>query len=230
MRHARELFAIGLCCLMLTNTQAGVKTIEERIAEFGAIVQQRLEPKFRAAGVRYPPSRVTLLGLKRERRLEVYAADAKGAPRFICAYPVLAASGTLGPKLRQGDRQVPEGIYRVRELNPNSRFHLSLWVDYPNAFDRARAAADGREKLGGEIMLHGEAVSKGCFAMGNPAAEDLFVLAALTGIENVTVIFTPVDFRTESLGDLPPGAPAWSRDLYRQIERALARLQRPAPP
>lgn len=224
MRHARKLFTIGLFFLMLTKTQAERKTIAERIAEFGAIVQQRLEPKFRAAGVPYPPSRVTLLGLKRERRLEVYAADAKGAPRFICAYPVLAASGTLGPKLREGDRQVPEGIYGVRELNPNSRFHLSLWVDYPNAFDRARAAADGREKLGGEIMLHGEAASKGCFAMGNPAAEDLFVLAADTGLANLSVILAPLDFRGGKSVPASITLPAWSETLYQNIRAELGRL------
>ena len=211
-RHARgaaplwrldvEALDVGRSLLLLavfaTDTKAAPKTIAERVTEFGAIVRERLEPKFRAAGVSYPPRRVTLIGLKRERRLEVHAAGADGVARFICAYPVLAASGRLGPKLREGDRQVPEGIYRVRGLNPNSRFHLSLWIDYPNAFDRARATADRRTNLGGEIMIHGNFVSKGCLAMGDPAAEDLFVLAALTGIENVSVIFAPMDFRTES--------------------------------
>ena len=227
MSAARNIIVAAFSLHILTaKTSAAPKTTEERVAEFGAIVRQRLEPHFRAASVPYPPRRITLIGLKRERRLEVYASAADDAPRFICAYPVLAASGTLGPKLRQGDRQVPEGIYRVRELNPNSRFHLSLWVDYPNAFDRARAAADGRKKLGGEIMIHGNTVSKGCFAMGDPAAEDLFVLAALTGIKNVNVIFAPIDFRQESLGDLPGGAPIWTRELYARIKQELARYAR----
>ena len=59
---------------------------------------------------------------------------------MICVYPVLGASGVLGPKLKEGDRQVPEGVYRVPELNPNSDFHLSLRLDYPNEFDRAQGA------------------------------------------------------------------------------------------
>lgn len=204
--------------------KAETETIAQRLEEFGEIVRQRLAPQFQAAGVPYPPRRVTLVGLKQERILEVHAAEANGTFRFIRAYPVLAASGRLGPKLREGDRQVPEGIYRVVELNPNSKFHLSLRLDYPNAFDRAKGVAEGRKKLGGLIMIHGEAVSKGCFALGNPAAEDLFVLAALTGIENVKVILAPVDFRKGARPALPENAPAWSAQLYRTIEQELARF------
>ena len=221
------LIAGGFLFVMLaTKSKAAPKTIAERLAEFGEPVRGRLEPKFRAAGVSYPPKRVTLIGIKQDRTLEVHAAGADNLMRYICTYPVLAASGTLGPKLREGDRQVPEGIYRVESLNPNSRFHLSLKLDYPNAFDRAKGLAEKRTRLGGLIMIHGEAVSIGCLAMGNPAAEDLFVLAARTGIENLTVILAPVDFRHESLAELPTGSPVWTQQLYQQIKRELLRYPR----
>jgi hypothetical protein len=224
------IIATGLLFPMSTaQTRPELRTIANRLAEFGAIVQHRLEPKFSAAGIAYPPRRLTLIGFKRKGMLEVYASNDDHLPRFICAYRVLAASGGLGPKLRQGDRQVPEGIYRLRELNPNSRFHLSLWLDYPNAFDRARAVADGRRELGGQIMIHGGQVSKGCLALGDAAAEDLFVLAALIGIENVTVIFAPLDFRINSLGALPADAPSWTGELYREIARGLTRYPPPSP-
>ncbi len=190
------------------------------------LVRQRLAPSFEAAGVSYPPERVALIGLKSERVLEVYAASADGDFRFICAYPVLAASGRLGPKLREGDAQVPEGIYSVRELNPNSLYHLSLWLNYPNEFDCARAAEEGRNEPGSEIMIHGNAVSKGCLAMGDAAAEDLFVLAALAGINNVTVILAPVDFRQRALPDLPQALPKWSGELYDDLQCELARYRR----
>ncbi|HMJ05179.1 MAG TPA: L,D-transpeptidase family protein [Chthoniobacterales bacterium] len=227
MRRTPTLIAVGFLFSFFTGrTQAAPRTIKDRVAEYGAIVQRRLEPRFREAGVPYPPPSLVLIGFKQERLLEIYAAGADRIPHFICSYPVLAASGTLGPKLRQDDRQVPEGIYRLRALNPNSRFHLSLWIDYPNRFDRTQAATDGRTALGGEIMIHGRAVSKGCFAMGDPAAEDLFVLAALVGIENVRIIFSPMDFRQRSLGDLPFDAPPWSRALYAEIKRELVRYPR----
>src|SRR5688572_1161084 len=102
----------------------GAKTIADRLDEYGPIARSRLQPYFDSASVSYPPPRIVLVGLKAERRLEVYAADSTGVMRRIRAYPILAASGVAGPKLREGDRQVPEGIYRIESLNPNSRFHL----------------------------------------------------------------------------------------------------------
>ncbi|MDQ3119187.1 MAG: hypothetical protein M3Q89_06415 [Verrucomicrobiota bacterium] len=216
---------LGLFLLSLITAVADdvpLKTIEDRMAEYGEVVRQRLEPKFRAARISYPPPRVTLLGFKQERVLEVYAAEATGESRFVCSYPILAASGVPGPKLREGDRQVPEGVYCVRELNPNSKFHLSLWIDYPNTFDLARAAEEGRTDPGGEIMIHGDAVSRGCLAVGDPAAEDLFVLAALTGFENITVVLAPFDFRDRSSDPLPAGAPAWTTSVYEEIKTELA--------
>ena len=79
----------------------------------------------------------------------------------------------LGPKLREGDRQVPEGVYTIANMNPNSISHLSLALSYPNDFDRARAAEDGRadNTLGGSIMIHGGSGSIGCMAVGDEAAE-----------------------------------------------------------
>jgi murein L,D-transpeptidase YafK len=223
-------FLIAFCCAMALAARADepLKTIEDRLKEYGETVQQRLAPKFAAAGVSYPPNRLAFIGIKKDRVLQVYAPNTEGEFRFVCAYPILAASGRLGPKLREGDEQVPEGIYRVRELNPNSLFHLSIWIDYPNEFDLARAAEESRTEPGSEIMIHGDQVSKGCLAMGDPASEDLFVLTALTGVENVTVVLTPIDFRKDSLGELPSGAPTWSREIYEKIKAELARF--PCPP
>ena len=149
--------------------------------------------------------------------------------RFVRAYPILAASGGPGPKLKEGDRQVPEGVYAIESLNPNSLFHLSLRVNYPNSFDRRQAAREGRISLGGDIMIHGSNVSIGCLAMGDPAAEDLFVLAAETGLTNITVILSPVDFRK---GKPVPGAarlPVWTGALYSVIQAKLRELPRSIP-
>ena len=211
---------------MIAVAKGQPKTVEERVAEFGGAVRERVEPQFRAAGVPYPPNRLTLIGLKQERRLEVYAAGPDDQFKLVCSYPILAASGVVGPKLREGDRQVPEGLYRVRELNPNSLFHLSLWLDYPNEFDLARAAEEGRTEPGSEIMIHGDTRSRGCLAIGDPAAEDLFVLAALTGIEKISVILAPLDFRSGASPELPDGAPPWTPGLYETIKRELAKYPR----
>ena len=204
----------------------GKKTVGDRVAECGPRARVRWTPHFSRAGVAYPPAQVTLVGLKAEKRLDVYASAADGDMRFIRSYPILAASGVSGPKLKRGDRQVPEGVYGIESLNPNSRFHLALRVDYPNAFDREMAAADGRSDLGSDIMIHGSDVSVGCLAMGDEAAEDLFVLAAETGIERVKVLLAPAAARSAwPAGDaLPPWAPA----LYAALAAEIDRL--PSPP
>lgn len=199
------------------------KTIEDRVREFGPAVRERILPRFHRAKVKYPPARVVLLGLKRERRLEVYAAGEGEKLRRVMAYPIQGASGQTGPKLREGDCQVPEGVYEVEALNPNSKFHLALRVSYPNEADRKRAAEEGRSKLGGDIMIHGGKASTGCLAMGDEVAEELFVLTAETGRENVKVVLSPVDFRKRKLPrglDLPP----WTGELYGQLREELRQL------
>ena len=131
---------------------------------------------------------------KNERRVAVWARSGTSW-RFIRNYPILAASGHAGPKLRQGDLQVPEGVYRIEHLNPNSSYHLSMKVSYPNAFDRRMAARDGRTRLGGDIFIHGKDVSIGCVALGDRAIEELFTLVAETGHAKVKVIIAPNDLR-----------------------------------
>jgi hypothetical protein len=203
------------------------KSVQDRIGEYGAAAGQRWAPYFKQTQIPYPPRAITLIGLKQEKLLEVWAAGTNSGFRFIRSYPILAASGKLGPKLRQGDKQVPEGLYRIESLNPNSSYHLSLRVNYPSEEDRARAASDGRTNLGGDIMIHGRSVSVGCLAMGDEAAEDLFVLAALTGVKNIEVILSPVDFRVRDLSLAPEGAPAWTAERYARIKAELAKYQSP---
>jgi murein L,D-transpeptidase YafK len=215
--------SLGL--LLLATAGGGAATTAERVATYGASVRSRLAPACEAAGVAYPPTTFTLIGLKAEKRLELWAPDAGGRPRLIKAYPILAASGGVGPKLREGDRQVPEGLYGIESLNPSSRFHLSLRVDYPNAADRRRAQAEGRTGLGGDIMIHGSDVSIGCLAMGDPAAEELFVLAALTGPKNIRVILSPVDFRRKDEVGLTSSLPVWVPALHAEIKAELARYR-----
>lgn len=198
-------------------------TVSQRVDAYGDQVRQRLGAAFVLAQVNYPPPELTLIGLKAEKRLELWAPDKQGRQRLIKTYPILAASGQAGPKLREGDRQVPEGLYAIESLNPNSRFHLSLRVNYPNADDLRRAREEGRTQLGGDIMIHGSDVSIGCLAMGDPAAEELFVLAALTGRAKVRVILSPVDFRKTTGSPLPPGQPAWVPELHAKIRAELTK-------
>ena len=142
----------------------------------------------------------------------MWADDGHGW-KFVRFYPILAASGKPGPKRLEGDRQVPEGIYRVAELNPNSAYHLSMKLNYPNEFDREHAAKDGRTNLGGDIFIHGKAASIGCLAMGDTAIEELFVMADDAGLNNVEIAIVPFDPRTRNLQPRPDD-PSWVAELY----------------
>jgi hypothetical protein len=199
--------------------------VEDRLAEFGDSAKARLAPHFMAAGVPFPPEAVTLLTFKDARRVELYARGGGKPWTFIRAYPLVATSGGLGPKLRAGDEQVPEGIYRVTFLNPNSKYHVSLRLDYPNEFDLRMARAEGRVALGGDIMIHGKDRSNGCLAMGDAAAEELFTLAALVTPGQVKVIISPTDFRTGAFSMTSASGATWVYDLYRQIETELAQYR-----
>lgn len=199
-------------------------SVAERVKQYGSVVHARLQPHFTRLGVAYPPRAVMLVGLKAERRVEVWVSGDGKKFQLLTSYPIRAASGVLGPKQREGDQQVPEGLYRIELLNPNSLYHLSLRVNYPNDFDRRQAKAEGRTRLGGDIMIHGSDVSIGCIALGDAAAEDLFVLAAETGLKHLSVILSPVDFRVRDLpADIKP-LPPWTAELYAAIKTELARL------
>ncbi|MFI5379715.1 MAG: murein L,D-transpeptidase family protein [Tepidisphaerales bacterium] len=199
-------------------------TIADRVRQFGPEARQRWQPFFSAAGVRYPPRELVFVGLKLEERLLVYASDDAHRPALVRQLPILAASGKLGPKLREGDRQVPEGLYRIDYLNPNSRHVLSMRINYPNDFDLEHARDEGRDQPGGDIMIHGGNTSIGCLAVGDEPSIDLFILAADTGVENIRVVLSPVDFRVRKLPDNRPPAPAWTAGLYAQIAAELRRL------
>jgi hypothetical protein len=200
---------------------SGKKTVSDRISELGKIVDNRLFPQFAKMGIQYPPNAIVFIALKSERNFEVYANNPGEKFKKVCSYPILAASGKIGPKLKEGDRQVPEGIYSIESLNPNSLYHLSMKISYPNNFDKKMARFENRSNLGGDIMIHGNQVSIGCIALGDEASEDLFVLAAKTGYEKIKVVISPVDFRKNSLPQNWSPCHVWINDLYKDINDEL---------
>ncbi|MEO0975209.1 MAG: L,D-transpeptidase family protein [Pseudomonadota bacterium] len=200
----------------------GRKTVADVVARIGPQERVRWRAVFAQQGLEYPPATgVALLVAKAEARLEVWTDGPN--PVFLRAVDVTAASGVAGPKLREGDNQVPEGLYAIEGLNPNSAFHLSLKLDYPNAQDRAHGLADGRTDLGSNIFIHGKASSSGCVAVGDAAIESLFVLVADAGRENVRVVIAAHDPRVSALQ--AAGQPQWVGPLYETISAEFARFQ-----
>ncbi len=174
----------------------------------------------RTLGLHYPFKAVMIRAGKKERELELWAGDdANGALKLVKRYPVLAASGTLGPKRREGDSQVPEGFYHIALYNPLSQFHLSMKVSYPNQSD-AHFADPARP--GGDIYIHGNALSIGCLAMGDPAIEEIY-LACLDASQRshapVPVLILPWLTHPE-----PKPWPAPTASLWQQLTRINTRF------
>ncbi len=198
---------------------AGPRALADVLTEIRPRRGPVLEERFRAAGAPYPPSSLVLLAYKEERILEVWAPKGPAHVR-VHAYDVLAASGGPGPKLREGDLQVPEGAYRLTVLNPNSSYHLSIRVDYPNSFDREKARQDHRKHLGGDIYIHGRAVSIGCLALGDRGIEELFLLVAETGLARSRILIAP----RRNVGPAP-NDPPWASELYDVLRAEIGRVQ-----
>ena len=217
------MIRIGLFILLsLLGLGVGLASQHQDTDVVGSAAESLLKARFQRAGVAYPPARIQLIALKEPKRLELWAW-AQRKWRHIHDYAVLAASGHAGPKLREGDKQVPEGFYRIAALNPNSNFHLSMKLDYPNAYDWEHALEEGREKPGSDIFIHGSALSTGCLAVGDKYVEELYALISSIGKENVQVMIVPYDFRTRTFS-ASVKRPSWLQQLYAYLQARISQF------
>ena len=110
---------------------------------------------------------------KLEAEMEVWMARPTGEYALFRTYPICNWSGDVGPKVREGDKQAPEGFYIVtaRQMNPNSKYYLSFNIGYPNAYDLAH------DYTGSFLMVHGGCLSAGCYAITDDAIQELYILA-----------------------------------------------------
>jgi len=130
--------------------------------------------------------RIGIRVFKAEREMEIWGATNNHGPfRLLVKYPIAAMSGELGPKRREGDMQAPEGFYYINRFNPDSQFHLSLGLNYPNSSDRKLG---DRTHLGSDIFIHGNHVSAGCLAMTDPVIDVIYRLASHARDEGESVI------------------------------------------
>ena len=162
--------------LLLTLAVLNGAAEPERVAAARASKIAGLKAKFEHAGVAYPARQILVRVLKREGLLELWAGNAASAPlALVASWPVCWSSGVLGPKRREGDGQVPEGVYALDKLNPHSQYYMSVHVSYPNEADRAAGRRLGVDRLGGDIMVHGNCVTIGCIPIGDGPIEELYL-------------------------------------------------------
>ena len=207
--------------LELKNKLKKQRSVNDVIETYGPRARKVMKAHFKKAKVAYPPEELVLIGLKNEEKLLIYARDKDDDFVKITEYAILGSSGVAGPKLKQGDCQMPEGFYRINAFNPNSSYHLSLRVNYPNEEDRAHALKDKRKKLGGDIMIHGKNVSIGCLAMGDEPIEEIFTLVYDTGRDSTRVILAPCDLTVKKPIIDMKTQPDWLPGLYKRLKAEL---------
>ncbi len=119
-----------------------------------------------------PNSPVLIRSFKKESELEIWKKDRTGRYALLKTYPICRWSGQLGPKIREGDRQAPEGFYNITpaQMNPNSSFYLSFNMGFPNAYDRQFG------RTGAHLMVHGACSSMGCYSMSDDQIAEIYAL------------------------------------------------------
>jgi murein L,D-transpeptidase YafK len=163
---------------------------------------------------------------KEESTLDIWKQDRSGRFALLNSYPICKFSGNLGPKLRQGDHQAPEGFYDITpgQMNPNSSEYLAFNTGFPNAFDRSHG------RTGSFLMVHGGCRSVGCYAMTDSAMEEIYGLvdeAFKGGQEKVQLQAFPFRMTAQNLashaGD--PNMPFWQ--MLRAGNDAFLATERP---
>lgn len=146
----------------------------------------------------HPGDKLFIRILKAEDKLELWASANNKPYELYKTWTICAWSGGLGPKHKQGDGKSPEGFYATNKglLNPNSRYHLAFNIGYPNAYDRANGYT------GDFIMVHGNCVSAGCYAMTDAGIEEIYQLVAQalnSGQKSVPVHIFPFAMNDENM-------------------------------
>lgn len=208
----------------LYNRFKGLETMDSVMNKIQYRVWERLENDLGKIGFKMDfPKEITLVVFKEERLLQVYTKDYMGI-KLLKTYPFTAYSGKLGPKLRDGDRQIPEGVYKVEYLNPNSSYYLSIKINYPNEFDKTKSKFSNNKEMGNDIFIHGKSASIGCIPIGDEAIEEVFVLTQKAINNEVKVIISPRDFRKNNTYPEIENI-EWENELYSKISAELNEIQ-----
>ena len=167
----------------------------QKVSDIFKRKEDTLKKQFAARNLKWPAKYIYVRSFKYDSELEVWVKNTQEEEyKLFKTYKVCALAGTLGPKRIEGDYQVPEGFYYINEFKPNSSYHLSLGLNYPNAADRILADSS---QPGGDIYIHGSCVTTGCIPITNPQIEELYIITSHArgmGEDFIPVHIYPVRF------------------------------------
>jgi murein L,D-transpeptidase YafK len=158
------------------NSFSGYTKSSLKTADLFSRMEDSVKKQFEDKKLAWPPQRMFIRSFKYDRQMEVWVKNNATEPyKLFKIYKVCMQSGTIGPKRMEGDFQVPEGFYFINEFNPNSNYHLSLGLNYPNASDRILSDSI---RPGNAIYIHGNCVSTGCIPISDLPIEEVYIIAS----------------------------------------------------
>ena len=162
--------------------------------------EKTVQQYFKAKNLNYAGFQLFIRAFKKDQELEVWIKEKDQTTySLLHTYEFCTTSGTLGPKRREGDLQIPEGVYHINHFNPQSNFYLSLGINYPNASDKILS---DKKHPGGSIYIHGSCVTIGCIPITDDKIKELYVLAVEAtnnGQEKIPVHIFPAKLTEEGL-------------------------------
>ncbi len=183
-----------------TNNPSALPQDAARLVAARKEKEAGIKTLFKQKKLSYPPKEIFLRVFKKEKNLELWAAgNENGTFTLVKTYNICSTSGTLGPKRKEGDGQIPEGFYTLTHFNPYSRFYLSLKLNYPNASDKILG---DKRNLGGDIFIHGNCVTIGCVPITDEQIKELYVIALDThthGRKNIPVHIFPTRMNAKGM-------------------------------
>lgn len=191
------VFTLIIMALAFTSTgfkkeQLRYPRVRTAFAEKEEGVKKMLDNK----GLQIENLKLAIMAFKEERVVEVWGSNGS-AYQLLTSYKFCSSSGKLGPKRKQGDMQIPEGLYKIDRFNPASNFYLSLGINYPNSSDRKRANGNP----GGDIFIHGDCVTIGCIPITDDKIKELYTLSVLAkdAGNEIDVHFYPFKMTEENM-------------------------------
>lgn len=169
MIRLRPLVLTALIVLPLAGCNDALESVANKVEH---PLPDRMVEKMKAndMSVRSP---IMMRIFKEEGILEVWKQKGNGRFAMIAEYEICKWSGDLGPKFQEGDRQAPEGYYRIypHQMNPKSSYYLSFNLGYPNRYDRSHG------RTGSNLMVHGACSSAGCYSMTDEQVLEIYAFA-----------------------------------------------------
>ncbi len=171
----KSVFIIGLLFMLQQSSFKDTQQKEARVKVAYEDKEASAKKRFTDQKLSMDKFQLFLRAFKKEKELEVWVKE-KGKETFALLYTIdfCSSSGTLGPKRKEGDLQIPEGIYQINHFNPVSNFYLSLGINYPNESDKILS---DKKKPGSAIYIHGNCVTVGCIPITDDGIKELYLLA-----------------------------------------------------